>query len=86
MGFVEYLNAMITVDQRGFIFKWKYNRYKRLGYLRNCTHYFRMQTLKIFLQKTTNCWSKFANSEPVYYVSVDTSRHLVGIFHLENTK
>jgi len=23
---VEYLNAMITVDLKGFIYKWKYNR------------------------------------------------------------
>lgn len=29
MCFVEFLNAMITVDQKGFIYKWKYNRLKK---------------------------------------------------------
>ncbi|KAL4219974.1 hypothetical protein ACF0H5_020385 [Mactra antiquata] len=51
--FVEYLNAMITVDQKGFIYKWKYNlKYKSSFGWFNPSRKYKMETSKIMYKES----------------------------------
>lgn len=53
LGFVEYLNALITVDEKGFINKWKYNsKYKSsFGWFIPSRKY-RLETSKIMYKES----------------------------------